>query len=150
MPKGISAGRFRETHDDPLLNPCIYLNQRQREHLAITKKIYSHAVYQYPGQLVLIPAGCPYQVSSWSDHLSLTTQFLAGPRLPQAISRAYSSLLPGLASYADRSFLHSVNDACRHETKERTLWRTDNIQLERQLLYAWVSSFCLAFSIDCR
>lgn len=46
-----------------------------------------------------------------------------------------------LSTRADPSFLpHPVNDACRHETKERTLWRTDNIQLERQLLYAWVSS----------
>ncbi|GAA6007634.1 hypothetical protein JCM11491_003904 [Sporobolomyces phaffii] len=118
LPRGTSATKFRENHDDPLLSPCIYLNQRQRETLAATKKIYSHAIYQYPGQLVLIPAGCPYQVSSWSDHLSLTTQFLAGPRLGEAIK---------------------VNEACRRETKERTLWRTDNIQLERQLLYAWVS-----------
>ncbi|GAA5943866.1 uncharacterized protein JCM15063_006533 [Sporobolomyces koalae] len=118
LPKGTSATRFRESHDDPLLNPCVYLNQRQRDHLATTKKVFSYPVYQYPGQLVLIPAGCPYQVSSWSDHLSLTTHFLAGPRLSDALK---------------------VNGACSRETKERTLWRTDNIQLERQLLYAWYS-----------
>ncbi|GAA5955218.1 hypothetical protein JCM3765_003248 [Sporobolomyces pararoseus] len=118
LPKGTSAAKFKETHDDPLLNPCVYLNQRQREVLAQTKKIYSHAIYQYPGQLVIIPAGCPYQVSSWSDHLSLTTQFLSGLRLGEAIK---------------------TNDACRRETKERTLWRVDNIQLERQLLYTWYS-----------
>ncbi|GAA5896816.1 uncharacterized protein JCM6883_007016 [Sporobolomyces salmoneus] len=118
LPKGTSAVKFRETHDDPLLSPCLYLNQRQREILAQTKGVSSFPIYQYPGQLVLIPAGSPYQVSSWSDHLNLTTQFLAGPRVPQAIA---------------------ANDAARRETKERALWRSDNVQLERQLLYAWYS-----------
>ncbi|GAA6058571.1 hypothetical protein JCM10212_007010 [Sporobolomyces blumeae] len=117
-PKAATSTRFRETHDDPLLSPCLYLGQRQREHLFATKGIKSFPVYQYPGQMILIPAGCPYQTSSWSDHLNLTIQFLAGPRLEQAIK---------------------TNEACRHETKERTLWRQDNVQLENQLLYTWRS-----------
>ncbi|GAA5863673.1 hypothetical protein JCM1840_000099 [Sporobolomyces johnsonii] len=119
LPKGMTAARFRESHDDPLLSPCLYLNQRQRERLWETKGVKSYPLYQYPGDLVLVPAGCPYQIASWCDHLNLTTSFLSGARIDEALK---------------------VNEACQYETKERTLWRQDNVQLENQLLWCWATS----------
>ncbi|GAA5921341.1 hypothetical protein JCM1841_002445 [Sporobolomyces salmonicolor] len=105
LPKGMTAARFRESHDDPLLSPCLYLDQRQRELLWEKKGVKSYPLYQYPGDLVLVPAGCPYQTASWCDHLNLTTSFLSGARIGEALK---------------------TNEACQYETKERTLWRQDN------------------------
>ncbi|GAA5866251.1 hypothetical protein JCM3774_004133 [Rhodotorula dairenensis] len=118
QPRGTSATRLRQTRDDPLLSPSIYLTKKQRALLYERTGIKPYPLYQYMGDTVLIPAGCPYQVSSWIDHINLSIPFLAG-----------SSCLRAL----------KVHNEARLETKERTLWREDKVQLEAMLLYTYIA-----------
>ncbi|BGP36823.1 hypothetical protein JCM10449v2_000725 [Rhodotorula kratochvilovae] len=122
QPKGTSNTKFRELHDDPLLSPTMYLTKKQRAALYKRSGVKPYPIYQYMGDLVLVPAGCPYQVSSWIDHMNLSISFLAGSRVTAAMKTSV---------------------ACQNATRERTLWYRDNIQLETQLFYTWMS--CDAF-----
>ncbi|GAA5897560.1 hypothetical protein JCM8208_003304 [Rhodotorula glutinis] len=122
QPKGTSNIKFRELHDDPLLSPTMYLTKKQRAALFKRSGVKPYPIYQYMGDLVIVPAGCPYQVSSWIEHINLEVSFLAGSRVAAAIK---------------------TNTAYQHSTRERTLWYHDTIQLETQLFYTWMS--CDAF-----
>ncbi|KPV78548.1 uncharacterized protein RHOBADRAFT_51003 [Rhodotorula graminis WP1] len=122
QPKGTSNSKFRELHDDPLLSPTMYLTKKQRAALFKRSGVKPYPIYQYMGDLVIVPAGCPYQVSSWIEHINLEISFLAGSRVAAAIK---------------------TNTAYQHATRERTLWYHDLIQLETQLFYTWMS--CDAF-----
>ncbi|GAA6005588.1 hypothetical protein JCM10207_005260 [Rhodosporidiobolus poonsookiae] len=116
------ADQYRAEHDDPLLSPQLYLTKSQRLELFQKYGVKPFPLYQFEGDLVLIPAGCPYQVSSWIDHLNLTMSYLSGARIGEALK---------------------VNQSLQHQTKERSVWRQDHIQLESQLLWAWRA--CEAF-----
>ncbi|GAA5834560.1 hypothetical protein JCM9279_004352 [Rhodotorula babjevae] len=122
QPKGTSNSKFRELHDDPLLSPTMYLTKKQRAALFKRSGVKPYPIYQYMGDLVIIPAGCPYQISSWIEHINIDISFLAGSRVAAAIK---------------------TNTAYQHATRERTLWYHDTIQLETQLFYTWMS--CDAF-----
>ncbi|GAA5941971.1 hypothetical protein JCM10213_004351 [Rhodosporidiobolus nylandii] len=114
-PKGLTLEKFKQQNDDPLLSPQFYLTKSQRAELWKKYGVKPFPVYQFEGDLVLIPAGCPYQVSSWIDHLNLTMSFLAGARV-------------GAALAVDKSF--------SKQTKGR-IWRQDNIQLVSQMMWTW-------------
>ncbi|GAA5983300.1 hypothetical protein JCM11641_002255 [Rhodosporidiobolus odoratus] len=115
LQRGATAKQYRDSHDDPLLSPQLYLTKSQRLELFNKHGIQSFPIYQFEGDLVLIPAGCPYQVSSWIDHLNISIPFLAGARVGEALN---------------------VNKALSYQTNER-VWRHDAIHLESQLLWAW-------------
>ncbi|GAA5831517.1 hypothetical protein JCM11251_004050 [Rhodosporidiobolus azoricus] len=119
LPKNTTAAKFRETHDDPLLSPCLYLTKSQRLELFTKYGVKPYPLYQFEGDLVLVPAGCPFQVSSWIDHLTLSLSFLGGARTNYAIG---------------------VSKGMQHQTKDRQLWRQDNVHLESQLLWTWKAS----------
>ncbi|GAA5862860.1 hypothetical protein JCM8547_006572 [Rhodosporidiobolus lusitaniae] len=116
LAKGMTPAKYREQHDDPLLSPQLYLTKSQRAELFTRYGVKPHPIYQFEGDLVLVPAGCPYQVSSWVDHLNISVSFLGGARVKPATE---------------------INKALQKQTKERTVWRQDNVQLESQLLWAW-------------
>ena len=58
QPKGTSNTKFRELHDDPLLSPTMYLTKKQRAALFKRSGVKPYPIYQYMGDLVIVPAGC--------------------------------------------------------------------------------------------
>ncbi|GAA5892530.1 hypothetical protein JCM6882_005640 [Rhodosporidiobolus microsporus] len=116
LPKNISATKYRETHDDPVLSPSLYLTKSQRLELFNRYGVKPFPLYQFEGDLVLIPAGCPFQVSSWVDHLTMNLSFLGGARTNAAVG---------------------VNKGMQYATRDRQLWRQDNVHLESQLIWTW-------------
>ncbi|GAA6035373.1 hypothetical protein JCM8097_008840 [Rhodosporidiobolus ruineniae] len=131
--------KYKETHDDPLLYPQMYLTKSMRLELFKKHGIQPFPIYQFEGDLVLVPAGCPYQVSSWVDHLSMTVSFLAGARAGEAVKGAFSPLPLSSYSCSPVFIALAVNKAFHDQTKERAAWRQDKVQLESQLLWAWRS-----------
>jgi lysine-specific demethylase 3 len=47
---------------DPIHLQAFFLDPTMRKELYEVHGVYSHRVYQYPGQAVFIPAGCAHQV----------------------------------------------------------------------------------------
>jgi [histone H3]-dimethyl-L-lysine9 demethylase len=50
------------THEDPIHRQCFYLDCEMRQELARKYGVWSHRIYQTPGEAVFIPAGCAHQV----------------------------------------------------------------------------------------
>jgi hypothetical protein len=48
---------------DPVHSQMVYVNPDMRKRLRVKYGIRPHTVYQYPGDVVFIPAYCPHQVS---------------------------------------------------------------------------------------
>ncbi|BGP29039.1 hypothetical protein JCM10296v2_000775 [Rhodotorula toruloides] len=118
----IPIEKLKQTRDDPLINPQLYLTKRMRAALWTKYGIKPYPLYQYEGDFVLIPAGCPYQISSWIDHMNLSISFLAGASVPHA---------------------REVDALAKKQTKERSLSREDKVGIDTQLLWTWLS--CTAF-----
>ncbi|KAL7339552.1 Proteophosphoglycan ppg4 [Rhodotorula toruloides] len=118
----IPIEKLKQTRDDPLINPQLYLTKRMRAALWTKYGIKPYPLYQYEGDFILIPAGCPYQVSSWIDHMNLSISFLAGASVPHA---------------------REVDALAKKQTKERSLSREDKVGIDTQLLWTWLS--CTAF-----
>ncbi|BGP21835.1 proteophosphoglycan ppg4 [Rhodotorula toruloides] len=118
----IPIEKLKQTRDDPLINPQLYLTKRMRAALWTKYGIKPYPLYQYEGDFILIPAGCPYQVSSWIDHMNLSISFLAGASVPHA---------------------REVDALAKKQTKERSLSREDKVGIDTQLLWTWLA--CTAF-----
>lgn len=49
--------KLKQTRDDPLINPTLYLTKRMRASLFTRYGIKPYPMYQYEGDFILIPAG---------------------------------------------------------------------------------------------
>lgn len=53
----IPIEKLKQTRDDPLINPQLYLTKRMRAALWTKYGIKPYPLYQYEGDFILIPAG---------------------------------------------------------------------------------------------
>ena len=60
--KFLNATRADLDGQDPIQSQTVYLTDGELEQLAIRYKVAPWTIYQRPGDMVFIPAGCPHQV----------------------------------------------------------------------------------------
>ncbi|KAI5478095.1 jumonji domain containing protein [Pseudohyphozyma bogoriensis] len=116
--KGLSREYMAQNMDDPIHGQSFYLDRALREQLFEEKGVRSWRIWQKPGQVVFIPAGCAHQVCNFADCIKIASDFVS----IENVARCWN-----------------VTDEFRAQTKEKKLWRTDVLQLKSQLLWAWKS-----------
>ncbi|KAL8291384.1 hypothetical protein RQP46_002362 [Phenoliferia psychrophenolica] len=108
-----TPAELRKTLDDPIHGQNVYLDETLRARLLAEKGVKSWRIWQVPGQVVFIPAGCAHQVCNFADCIKIASDFV--------------------------SIENVVTDEFREQTKEGAPWRSDVLQLKSQLLWAWKS-----------
>ncbi|KAK9729342.1 hypothetical protein K7432_000385 [Basidiobolus ranarum] len=104
--------------DDPIHDQIFYLNKTLRQRLFDEYEVQGWRVYQNPGDVVFIPAGCAHQVCNYQSCIKVAMDFVS----PENVSK------------------------CAELTKEFRLLsqghrrRQDLLQLESILYYSWLNS----------
>jgi len=62
---------------DPIHTQGFYLDPTKRKELYDQHGVYSHRIYQRPGQAVFIPAGCAHQVLNMADCIKVAVDFVS-------------------------------------------------------------------------
>ncbi|GAA6039189.1 hypothetical protein JCM8097_000461 [Rhodosporidiobolus ruineniae] len=110
---------MRLKHDDPIHTQEFYLDEVLRRELWEQKGVKSFRIHQRPGQVVFIPAGCAHQVCNFSDCIKVASDFVS----IENIGRCWT-----------------VSEEFRAQTRTKSLWRSDVLQLKSALLWAWYSA----------
>ncbi|POY75518.1 hypothetical protein BMF94_1420 [Rhodotorula taiwanensis] len=110
------AAEARRYHDDPIHAQRFYLDAGLLNALHRSKGVRPYRILQRPGQAVFIPAAVAHQVCNLADCIKVATDFVSIENLERC-SRVTSQF--------------------RKQTKDKTLWRTDVLQLKSMLLWAW-------------
>ncbi|KAM0747833.1 hypothetical protein T439DRAFT_328506 [Meredithblackwellia eburnea MCA 4105] len=116
--RGITVEQARAKNDDPIHLQTFFLDKELRASLLAKKGVKSWRIYQRPGECVFIPAGCAHQVCNFADCIKVASDFVS----IENVNRCWK-----------------VTDEFREQTKDKTLWRSDILQLKSQLLWAWKS-----------
>lgn len=116
--KTASVESLRKTSNDPIHSQFFYLDHSLRKRLWEEKGVKSWRIWQRPGQVVFIPAGCAHQVCNFADCIKVASDFVS----MENVARCWK-----------------VTEEFRAQTKEGAIWRTDILQLKSQLLWAWRS-----------
>lgn len=69
------AGLYRIV--DPIHSQQFYLDSDGRRELFEKKGIVSYRIYQYPGQAIMVPAGCAHQVCNLADCIKIACDFVS-------------------------------------------------------------------------
>lgn len=91
--KGITTAKFRESHDDALFNETLFLDASARLQLHLDTGLRPFTVWQAPGEHVVVPAGCAFQITTFDDCLSYAHDFLSPEHLHTSVE-GQSRLLP--------------------------------------------------------
>ncbi|KAM5537170.1 hypothetical protein V8D89_009103 [Ganoderma adspersum] len=105
---------------DPIHAQKFYLDSALLKELYRDYGVVSHRIYQKPGEVVFIPAGCAHQVCNLADCIKVACDFVS----PENIERC---------SVLTREF---------REQNQLKAWKEDVLQLRNMMWFAWLS--CVA------
>ncbi|CAG8499205.1 1166_t:CDS:2 [Acaulospora morrowiae] len=72
--------------DHPIHDQCFYLNAVLRERLLKEEGVTGWRLYQNPGDLVFVPAGCAHQVCNYTSCVKVAVDFVS----PEGVGRSYN------------------------------------------------------------
>ncbi|KAI0637942.1 Clavaminate synthase-like protein [Trametes polyzona] len=102
---------------DPIHSQQFYLDSSLRQELYKDYNVFSHRIYQRPGEAVFIPAGCAHQVCNLADCIKVACDFVS----PENIERCEN---------LTREF---------REQNQSMAWKEDVLQLRTMMWFAWLS-----------
>ncbi|CDO74624.1 hypothetical protein BN946_scf184325.g11 [Trametes cinnabarina] len=102
---------------DPIHSQQFYLDTDLRQELHRDYGVFSHRIYQHPGEAVFIPAGCAHQVCNLADCIKVACDFVS----PENIGRCEN---------LTREF---------REQNQSMAWKEDVLQLRTMMWFAWLS-----------
>ncbi|CAJ0853726.1 10250_t:CDS:2, partial [Entrophospora sp. SA101] len=101
--------------DDPIHDQRYYLNELLRAMLLQEQGVKGWRIYQNPGDMVFIPAGCAHQVCNYTACVKVAVDFVS----PESVNRIYN---------VGKELYRISHNHARHE---------DILQLPNILLHAW-------------
>ncbi|KAI1797007.1 hypothetical protein LXA43DRAFT_985519 [Ganoderma leucocontextum] len=104
-------------HNDPIHAQKFYLDSVLLAELYRDYGVVSHRIYQKPGEVVFIPAGCAHQVCNLADCIKVACDFVS----PENVERC---------SVLTREF---------REQNQLKAWKEDVLQLRTMMWFAWLS-----------
>jgi len=107
-------GKFQ---NDPIHSQMFYLDCDLRKELHEEFGVKSYRIYQKPGDVVFIPAGCAHQVCNLADCMKIAIDFVS----PENIERCEA---------LTREF---------REQNQSMQWKEDVLQLRTMMWFAWLS-----------
>nr|CAG8496853.1 11716_t:CDS:2 [Entrophospora candida]CAG8518889.1 11710_t:CDS:2 [Entrophospora candida] len=105
--------------DDPIHDQCYYLNETLKEMLLQEQGVKGWRIYQNPGDMIFIPAGCAHQVCNYTACVKVAVDFVS----PEGVVRSYN---------VSKEFRRLSRNHAR---------RGDILQLPNILLHAWNSIY---------
>ncbi|KAI0091874.1 hypothetical protein BDY19DRAFT_927217 [Irpex rosettiformis] len=110
--------RFKGQYQhDPIHSQQFYLDTQLRQELYDEFQVKSYRVYQRPGDVVFIPAGCAHQVCNLADCIKVACDFVS----PENINRC---------EILTKEF---------REQNQSMAWKEDVLQLRTMMWFAWLS-----------
>ncbi|KAI0029130.1 hypothetical protein K488DRAFT_16888, partial [Vararia minispora EC-137] len=103
--------------EDPIHAQKFYLDVQLRRELWEEKHVMSYRVYQAPGDVVFIPAGCAHQVCNLADCIKVAADFVS----PENVARCAQLT----EEFRQLNLAH--------------VWKEDVLQLRAMMWYAWMS-----------
>ncbi|CAG8598278.1 16443_t:CDS:2 [Cetraspora pellucida] len=103
--------------DHPIHDQCFYLDEALRKRLLKEYGIKGVRIYQNPGDVVFVPAGCAHQVCNFTSCIKVALDFVS----PEGVERSYK---------ITRQFRKLMPD---HKRKE------DILQLSNILFHTWIT-----------
>ncbi|KAF0536220.1 lysine-specific demethylase 3 [Gigaspora margarita] len=103
--------------DHPIHDQCFYLDKSLRKRLLKEYGIRGVRIYQNPGDVVFVPAGCAHQVCNYTSCIKVALDFVS----PEGVERSYK---------ITRQFRTLMSD---HKRKE------DILQLSNVLFHTWIT-----------
>ncbi|CAG8579762.1 746_t:CDS:2 [Diversispora eburnea] len=103
----------------PIHDQCFYLNEKLRKRLKKEYGITGWRIYQNPGDVVFIPAGCAHQVCNYTSCIKVALDFVS----PEGVAR--SQIITGQFRKLEPN----------HERKE------DILQLSNILYHTWITAY---------
>ncbi|GBB87459.1 hypothetical protein RclHR1_13920010 [Rhizophagus clarus] len=103
----------------PIHDQCFYLDKELRSRLASEEGVTGWRVFQNPGDVVFVPAGCAHQVCNYTSCVKAAVDFVS----PEGVARSY------VVNQQFRKLRHG------HKRK------TDILQLPNILYHAWITSW---------
>ncbi|GAA5844186.1 hypothetical protein JCM9279_001720 [Rhodotorula babjevae] len=113
------ADEARKRVDDPIHTQRIFLSAPLRAALLASHGVRSFRILQRPHQAVFIPAGCAHQVCNLADCIKVATDFVS----VENVARCWK-----------------LSDEFHAQTKSKSLWCPDVLELKSMLLWAWYSA----------
>ncbi|RHZ68593.1 hypothetical protein Glove_294g107 [Diversispora epigaea] len=105
--------------DHPIHDQCFYLNEKLRKRLKKEYGITGWRIYQNPGDVVFIPAGCAHQVCNYTSCIKVALDFVS----PEGVARSH--IITGQFRKLELN----------HERKE------DILQLSNILYHTWITAY---------
>ncbi|GAA5904265.1 hypothetical protein JCM8208_006820 [Rhodotorula glutinis] len=113
------ADEARRRVDDPIHTQRIFLSSPLRAALLASHGVRSFRILQRPNEAVFIPAGCAHQVCNLADCIKVATDFVS----VENVARCWK-----------------LSDEFHAQTKSKSLWCPDVLELKSMLLWAWYSA----------
>ncbi|GAA5929670.1 hypothetical protein JCM3775_006516 [Rhodotorula graminis] len=113
------ADEARKKVDDPIHTQRIFLSAPLRAALLASHGVRSFRILQRPNEAVFIPAGCAHQVCNLSNCIKVATDFVS----VENVARCWK-----------------LSDEFHAQTKSKSLWCPDVLELKSMLLWAWYSA----------
>ncbi|KAF0560696.1 Clavaminate synthase-like protein [Gigaspora margarita] len=105
--------------DHPIHDQCFYMDSTLRKRLLEEEGVSGWRIYQNPGDVVFVPAGCAHQVCNYTSCIKVAVDFVS----PEGVARSY------IISNQFRKLTHN------HKRKK------DILQLPVILYHSWTTSY---------